>query len=196
MLYSYLLTRSEFKIETMPENPTRDKKFSYTIYFDLILLILQLSGYNIGSQNQILKSKFDAFSNSKLAKSLINIDEIKILIAKNKHTLCNYDTVVDDLYKLIISSAAYKDFKKIKSPEITDEVKFWNIILLSIIAKNNSFIEAARIDSTFTIKGFELGFKMLVNTLSNYSDTHTSLNDARKSLFKKRCCQSGRHLRY
>lgn len=184
MLYSYLLTRSEFKIETMPENPTRDKKYSYTIYFDLILLILRLSGYNIGANNQLLYTKFDAFSNSKLAKALLSIDEIKSLITKEKHTLCNYDIITNDLYKLIISSVAYKDFKKIKTPEIQDEVKFWNIILLSIILKNQKFIEAARVDDNFTIKGFEAGIKMLVDTLSNYSDTHTTLNEARKSLFK------------
>ena len=70
MLYSYLLTRSEFKIETMPDDISRDKKYAYSLYFDLLILILKLSGYNIGN-NTILKSlNFSALSNAKFAKSL------------------------------------------------------------------------------------------------------------------------------
>ena len=47
MLYSYLLTRSEFKIETAPESASRDKRYAYTAYVNLLLLILELSGYNV-----------------------------------------------------------------------------------------------------------------------------------------------------
>ena len=32
LLYSYLLTQSEFKIESLPENPSRDKKYAYSLY--------------------------------------------------------------------------------------------------------------------------------------------------------------------
>lgn len=43
MLYSYLLTKSEFKIEPAPESATRDKRFAYTVYIDTLLMILRLS---------------------------------------------------------------------------------------------------------------------------------------------------------
>lgn len=184
MLYSYLLTRSEFKIESKSENASRDKEYAYSLYFDLILLIIKFSGYNIGKCDNTTIAKFDAFQNSKLAKALIGIDDIKSSIVKNKSNICNYDHITESLYRLIISSAAYKDFKKIKVTEIKDEVKFWNIILLSIISKNKQFIEVARLDEKFTIKGFEMAINMLVDTLSSYSETHTTQTDARKSLDK------------
>ena len=50
MLYSYLLTKSEFRIEPAPESATRDKRFAYTVYIDTLLMILRLSGQNAGSQ--------------------------------------------------------------------------------------------------------------------------------------------------
>ena len=40
MLYSYLLTRKEFKIESAPESVSRDKRYGYALYLDLLLLIL------------------------------------------------------------------------------------------------------------------------------------------------------------
>ena len=48
LLYSYLLTQNEFKIETQVENPSRDRKYGYRLYMDLLLLVLELSGYEIG----------------------------------------------------------------------------------------------------------------------------------------------------
>lgn len=45
MLYSYLLTRNEFKIEPAPgPDATRDATFAYRLYLDLIMLVMELSG--------------------------------------------------------------------------------------------------------------------------------------------------------
>lgn len=180
MLYSYLLTRSEFKIETMPENASRDKKYAYSFYLDLILLILKLSGYNIGQNN--FSTNFTAFNNSKFAKSLISNDEIKAIILKDNNKISYLDSTIVNLYNIILSSAAYKDYKKIKTPEIQDDIKFWTIILESIILKNNILIEQARQNPDFTIKGFEMGVDMAINTISEYQDNRTTLNEARKTL--------------
>ena len=47
MLYSYLLTRSEFRIIEMPENPSRDKKYAFKLYHDLLMFLPQLAGQRI-----------------------------------------------------------------------------------------------------------------------------------------------------
>ena len=49
MLYSYLLTRSDFKILPEPESHSRDKRFAYSLYCDLLLLLLDQSGYRISN---------------------------------------------------------------------------------------------------------------------------------------------------
>lgn len=183
MLYSYLLTRSEFKIETMSGSATRDKKYAYSLYFDLILVILKLSGYNVGSNNSYAHN-YSAMNESKLAKSLISNNDIRENIIKGNNHIDLYDGVLQEIYNIIISSSAYKDYKKIKSPEIQDDVKFWNVILQTVIVRNNSFVGAARNNEDFTMKGFEMGVDMVVDTLTNYSDIRTSLSDAHKSLSK------------
>lgn len=183
ILYSYLLSRSEFKVETLPENATRDKKYAYSLYFDLIRLLLKLSGYNTIISDKNITSQHIILSDSKLAKALIGIDDIKTHLAKNSD-ITNYESSIQELYSIIISSAIYKDFKRIKQPEISDEVKLWNIILRTIILKNNSFIECCRLNNDFTVKGFEMGINMVVNTLSSYNEISSSLIDARKSLTK------------
>ena len=184
ILYSYLLARSEFKIETVPDNTTRDKKYAYSLYFDFLLLILKLSGYNINRSENNISSQFELVYNSKLAKALIEIDEVKNIIAKNQSDFCHLDSVLNEVFNIIKNSSAYKDFKKIKQPEIKDEVKLWSIIFHSIILKNESFIDACRINDNFTIKGYEMGINLIVDTLLSYSEICTTLSDARKSLYK------------
>ena len=184
ILYSYLLSRSEFKIETLPDNATRDKKYAYSLYFDFLLLILKLSGYNITRAENKTSSQFELVYNSKLAQALIEIDEVKNILAKHQSDICHLDSILNDIYNIIRNSSVYKDFKKIKQPEIKDEVKLWNIIFRSIILKNESFIDACRTNNNFTIKGYEMGINLIVDTLLSYSEICTTLSDARKSLYK------------
>ena len=48
MLYSYLLSQSEFKIEPAPaESASRDKKYAHTLYLDLLLMVLEMSGFDV-----------------------------------------------------------------------------------------------------------------------------------------------------
>lgn len=43
MLYSYLLTRTDFKILQQPESTSQDAVFAYKVYKDLLLMLVQLT---------------------------------------------------------------------------------------------------------------------------------------------------------
>lgn len=180
MLYSYLLTHKEFKIEAAPETASRDKKYAYTLYLDLFLLILKLSGYTIekGTPQKIDTS--NSLSSLKITKSLVSYDEIRRYIAQCDNMWDS--SLVSRLYSLIVSSVAYKDFKKIKSPEIQDEVLFWTNIVNTIFLREPLFIGALRCDSQFTNAGFEQGVSMFLNTLSDYSDSRSLFVNAKNAL--------------
>ena len=45
MLYSYLLTQSEFRIINDPVGESRDQRYAHRLYLDTLLLILELSGW-------------------------------------------------------------------------------------------------------------------------------------------------------
>lgn len=185
MLYSYLLTRNEFRIECAPEKKTRDNRYAHELYIDLLLLILELSGYNVsdtprshplgavGSHNLLA---------SKMTKSLSADNDMREIILKGSSSVKDFDDIVARLYSIITSSAAYRDYKKIKEPQIKDDVDFWNVIINTVFAKDQSLLDAARKNENFTTVGFEQGMKMLLDTLNNYSDTKTTLLQARKSL--------------
>ncbi len=186
MLYSYLLTRNEFRIEQLPESPSRDKKYAFALYLDLLLLVLELSGYNVtkeGRNNPISSfSTSNLLSSMKMSKALMANDEIRNIIYRGNNRISDFDGIVSRLYSIIINSVAYKDFKKIKNSDIKTEVEFWKIVINSIIVKEPLFIEAARNNPEFTNAGYEMAVEMLTNTLSNYSDSTSLLANAQKSL--------------
>ncbi len=181
LLYSYLLTRSKFTIEAIPENASRDRKYAQSFYFDLILLTLELSGYNIIAKSNITYSGNNILKTNALAQSLIDCDEIKKIIKQNNN-ISQYNTVINELIVAIKGSIIYKDFSKIKSPKIEDEVNFWRVVFNTIILKNSSFINVTRQNNEYTIKGFEIGSELFIKSLSKLCDTNSSLFNAHKSL--------------
>ena len=161
MLYSYLLTRSEFKIETAPESASRDKRYAYTAYVNLLLLILELSGYNVcgpthKSQVPAL-AKGTRLASTKVAHSLAQDEEVRTLIMRGRSDIKLLDDVAARLNKAILSSAAYKDFSKIKDPEIKDEAQLWRTIINTIIVRDKQLTDILRHNPDFTVKGFETG---------------------------------------
>ena len=52
-------------------------------------------------------------------------------------------------------------------------------VLRTTVIKTPAVVEAMRTNPDFTIRGMEMGAKMLCETLSNYSDTRNVLADTR-----------------
>ncbi|MDE6305941.1 MAG: hypothetical protein K2L90_05055, partial [Muribaculaceae bacterium] len=63
-----------------------------------------------------------------------------------------------------------------------DEAQLWRTIINTIIVRDEQLTDILRQNPDFTVKGFETGAKMLVNTLTGYSDTRTLLSDAHRDL--------------
>jgi len=182
VLYSYLLTRNDFKLFPSPERPTRDNLFGYETYINLILLLLELSGYNTHPKETQPIAIKDSKLAMKVAKALSQDSEIREIIARGNTSIAYYDNIVQPLYNAIVNSTVFTDFYKKKNKNITDEVAMWIVIIDTIIAKSPDIEAAARLSDNFTHVGFTHGIKMLRDTLNAYSDNRDSFNQAQRSL--------------
>ena len=185
MLYSYLLTRSEFRIVTAPEKSTADGKYAHTLYLRILLMILELAGYKVipGAKRTPLDSIGSAnmLAASQVAKALGADLDIREIMARGNTGIEALDDVVLRLYGKITSSVAYTDFRKKRKVELADEVKLWTVLLTTVIQKEPLMQEAARRDEGFTLAGYNQAFSMVVDTLTNYYDTNATLRKARTS---------------
>lgn len=186
LLYSYLLTRSEFKIETSPETNSRDKRTAYNVYLDLLMLVLELSGYNVQRGDrplpvpEALKNKY--LHDSRLARSLSSDDQIRSIILRDPERMAAFDSVAPALYNALITSSAYRSYIRTRDRDIADDSRFWTSVIETVIAANQDFVAVCRQRDAFTLRGFDEGVRMAVYTLSNFTDSRMRFTAARNSL--------------
>lgn len=182
LLYSYLLTRSDFKLCPSPERPTRDNRFGYETYINLILLLLELSGYKVSANQSPLAALKDNRLALKVTKALSQDSDIREIIARGNTDIASYDNAVRPLYNAIINSSVFSDFSRKRNKELADEVAMWIVIIDTIIARSPEVEAAARQSENFTQAGFAQGIRMLRETLNAYNDNRNAFSNAQEAL--------------
>lgn len=185
MLYSYLLTRSEFHLQQAPTGTSRDSRYAYSVYQIMLLTVLELSGYRVkreGANPVESLGESNMLSSNKLARALASNSDIRDIIGKGKTGIEAFDNTLLRLYSLITKSAAYTDYRKKKRPSLEDDVQFWSVIINTVIATNALVLDAARTDPDFTLAGFQKGVAMAVDTLREYHASESSYASAKKAL--------------
>lgn len=185
MLYSYLLTRSEFKIDSAPETTSKDKRYAYAVYLNLLFLILELSGIRIKRKDGSSSPTFDVdklLKANRVGKALYDNDTIKEIMLRGTTGIESFDQILQELSDTIVKSSAYRDYKKIKKPELADDVRFWLSIVNTIFAKDQTVVETMRLEPGFTLVGFNAGIRQVSDTLTSYQDSRMTYINAGREL--------------
>ncbi len=191
LLYSYLLSKSDFKVEMPSETSSPDRKYAYQAYAELLLLILELSGVNVTKSINKFHDKADSenlrFYRTNFSEALRENPDIRTLIDTHAERMRSYDSLVGPLADKLRTLPAYRTFVKAKRSQVTpsDEIEFWTAALRAI-CKYPEVIEVLRSNPDFTERGFESAQKMLLATLGGYGDSRnllmTSRSDLKRSL--------------
>lgn len=186
LLYSYLLTKSEFKINAAPVNPTRDKAFAHTVYMDLLLMLLEFGGYrtHTGAAPTVadrLPSN-PRFNQSKMMRALAANDDIRAAINRHNNSRTDFDKALPTIYNAVVSSDIYKKYLRARTRGLKEDVDFWSVVIRTVIEPNEVFLTAARTNPGFTLKGLEEGVRDVVETLNDFNDEKAALTSARNAL--------------
>ena len=187
MLYSYLLTRSDFKTLPEPESHSRDKRYAYSLYCDLLLLLIDASGFRIVNFEGRPRFEFigtrGKYDVTSIAKALADDDEMKEIALRHKSFYDALRPISERLRAEVKESSIYKEYQRKKeAPEIQDEVTMWKTILHTILLRNEQLKALIHSDPDFTHVGYDLALNMLEETLNDYSTTRSSLVDANRGL--------------
>lgn len=184
MLYSYMLTRSEFKIDEAPDTVSRDRRYAYSAYITLLLLLLELSGYSVKNGERNVPFVVNKYLNgNNVAKALSTTDTLRSAILRGNNGIELLDPVLEDLMRKITQSEIYKSYSNTtKKKELSEDVTFWITVFETIIAKDRSVIEAMRNDPSFTNQGFQTAIINLCSTLRSYNDSRQLLSKAHRDL--------------
>lgn len=179
LLYSYLLTKSDYKIDEAPVNPTRDRAYAYDVYMSLLGCILRLGGLN--SEESSVRIPYNQrFAQSKLMRALAANDEIRMAMRRCGEK--DFGPVLPVVYDAIISSELYKKYQRARTRDLQSDVAFWVAALNTLVLPNEDFVAAARKNPGFTMNGLEEGVRDVVRTLTEFNDNKSSLTGARNAL--------------
>lgn len=186
MLYSYLLTRNEFKVEPAPgPDCTRDARFAYRLYLDLIMLVMELSGQRVGNHRPAMQAAISAnhfLSTSPLARALGLDEQVRIAIAPAISDISAFDSALASIFDTITRSETYLKHSRKRDRSLVSDVEFWTWALNDVISRNEVFVEATRSLPDFTMAGFRKAFSMVNTTIRSYTDNREMLVEARENL--------------
>lgn len=188
ILYSYLLSRNEFRIDVAPVDASRDRRFAYSVYLDMLMLIMEFSGcrVNTPSRDFVAIDPEKALRANRVGRALADNIDLKEITYKNSADLAILKQVAQALYTRIVDSAVYRDYARKRTRTLDDDVNLWAVVMESLILKDKDVIAALRANPDFSLSGLNRGIMMAVDTLRSYNDARSTylkaLSDLKQSL--------------
>lgn len=184
ILYSYLLTRSDFRLEPVPDpvKATPDQQFAYSVYLDFIFLLLKLSGLHLEANSGVTVDADPVLKKNRVGKALRTDPAVQLALENYRNHLAKFDTILPELTAAIAETKLYESFKRKRKLELADDVNFWTTIYATIIRKSKSVERVLRRDAQFSHVGLDAGLNMFVKTLNSFDDTKASYLRAKNEL--------------
>ena len=176
LLYSYLLVENQFHLESQPASPTKEKRFAYGLYLDLLYLMTQM-GAGISVRGDSV-----ALSDTRFIRRVSADEHIRSLARKYSDGSFPFAPVVDSLTAALRESGLYKTFRKSEHQgSIADEV-IWPEVFKQIIMTDPQVNEIIRTMENHTLMGVERMRDMMDHTFRAFFAAGDHLPDALKEL--------------
>ena len=175
LLYSYLLVEKPFSLESQPSAPTKEKRFAYNLYLDLIYLMDKLAHKVMG------KNRKFPLAETRFILKIENDDRFKSLKIKYSGDSFPFLSVEPELTEAIKNSLLFKEYEKNReSGLVTDN--FWENIFNTILILNPGVNDIIRNLPGYSLSGLERMRGMMNETFSNFYSSKDNVNDALKTL--------------
>lgn len=176
LLYSYLLLEKHFMLETQPTPPTKEKRFAYALYLDMLVLIVKAaeSIEKRGGERPLYENKF--------IRNLLADEKIKSLLLKYRGQQFPYEAAVDGIVTKIKESGLYKNFLKKDIGETGADLTVWRDIFNTIIASDLRLNSLFTQTENFTLRGVDRMKDLMSVTFTNFLSSNDSVTDALKQL--------------
>lgn len=184
ILYSYLLSRSEFKIDTAPVGASRDRRFAYAVYLDMLSLIQELSGIrtNIPERSVPLFTAPEKLRTNAVGRALADNPILREITFRNPSDINTIGPVIQRLADKIGASDAYREYARRRKLTLDDDVRLWTVLLETTILSDPDLNAALRQNPDFSLSGLHHGVMQAVDTLKSFNDYRAQYLRARQDL--------------
>lgn len=178
LLYSYLLTEKLFTLESQPTPPTKEKRFAYRLYIDVLTLMSRIadSVQQRGGHRPLADNRF--------IRNVLADEKIKSQIAKSRlePTPLDSEALVQRLAEAVKESAVYKTYVKNASTDMAADLKVWREIFNLIIVPDTQLAKIYAELPNYSLRGVERMQELMETTFTNFSSSQSHVADAAKTL--------------
>lgn len=174
LLYSYLLVENPFSLESQPSAPTKEKRFAYSLYLDLLVLLTRLA-------RRIDPRAGYPLTDTRFFRNVSSDERIRSLVAKYSASEFPFWDLEEHLATAIKDSAIYKKFKTSLGESSFDENVWKDIFDLIVITDPALNAEISR-RQNYTLKGVDRMRDIMTTTFSNFFASADNIGDAVKVL--------------
>ncbi|MDE6812191.1 MAG: hypothetical protein K2J15_07580 [Muribaculaceae bacterium] len=176
MLYSYLLVENQFTLESQPESPTREKRFAYSLYLEMLALMAEIA-------SDITRRGGDSpLYNTRFISRVAADERIKSIIARPDAVGNPFHNVEIQLAERIKESGLYKKFLKSEDPGSLADEKIWQDLFDNVIMADPSVNKVISGMENYSLSGVDRMRRMMENTFTNFYSAADHLPDALKTL--------------
>ena len=178
LLYSYLLTEKLFTLESQPTPPTKEKRFAYKLYLDMLVLMTRLA------DNVEQRGGHRPLADNRFIRTVQADEKIKSQQAKNRLEASPFDSpmLINSLSAAIKESAPYKTYIKNGSVDMAGDLKVWREIFTLIIMPSPTINNLFEQVPNFSLRGVERMRDLMEATFVNFSSSQDHVADALKTL--------------
>lgn len=176
LLYSYLLVENQFNLESQPSSPTREKRFAYGLYLDMLYLMTRIAS------GVTYRGKEGPLSETRFIRRISADDRLRSLAHKYSAGGFPFESVVAPLSDAVRESALYKRYKKSENPgSLADEVIWKDIFKLIIMTSPEVNAIISGIEN-YSLSGVDRMQRMIEGTFTNFFVAGDHLPDALRTL--------------
>ena len=160
LLYSHLLIERRFSLESQPTPPTKEKRFAYNLYLDLLYLLVRIADKAAGRSGSPL-------SENPFIKNLRNEEKIRSLAIKYQQEPFPFESVVDQLAEKVKESNIAKNLKRKDSSDFSAERVVWRDIYTTIIAPDSTLAALIARLPNYSMRAEERAKEMIETTFTS-----------------------------
>ena len=176
LLYSYLLIENHFMLESQPSAPTKEKRFAYSLYLDMLVLMVKIS------ERIEKRGGYRPLDDTRFIKKILADETIKNLLKKYRIEPFPFEAYAEPLAESIKESGLYKNYLKSKNAEAGEDDQIWENITNYFILPDARLNAAIAKRDNYTMRGVDRMKGMLEETFKNFYASRDNLDDALKTL--------------
>lgn len=176
MLYSHLILEKNFTLESQPAPPTKEKRFAYKLYMDMLVLMLRIANSVEQPSGAYL------LRNNRFIKAISADDKIKSLLSQYSIEQFPLESAVKSLSSAVKSSSLFKQYIKEANSSRIEDIKLWQNIFNLFLMKDVSLVSSFEKYDNYSIRGVERMRELISDTFTNFATSQDHIADALKNL--------------